>query len=42
MSENTYYIYTGILVMLSLGVLFRAFGKKRFEKDAQIPFQDKQ
>lgn len=45
MSENTYFISTAILMVLFIGVLFWAFGKKRkkrFEKDAEIPFQDKQ
>ena len=45
MSENAYFIYTAILVVLFIGVLFWAFGKKRkkrFEKDAKIPFQGKQ
>ncbi len=45
MHENAYFIYTVILVALFIGILFWAFGKKRkrrFEKDAKIPFQDKQ
>jgi len=45
MSENAYFIYTAILAVLFIGALFWAFGKKRkkrFEKDAEIPFQDKQ
>ncbi len=45
MSGNAYFIYTAILMVLFIGVLFWAFGKKRkkrFEKDAKIPFQDKQ
>lgn len=45
MSENAYFIYMAILMVLFIGVLFWAFGKKRknrFEEDAKIPFQDKQ
>jgi len=45
MSGNAYLIYTALLMVLFIGVLFWAFGKKRkkrFEKDAKIPFQDKQ
>ena len=45
MSGNGYLIYTVVLVALFMGVLFWAFGKKRkkrFEKDAEIPFQDEQ
>ncbi|MBI3575516.1 MAG: cbb3-type cytochrome c oxidase subunit 3 [Gammaproteobacteria bacterium] len=45
MSGNAYFIYTAILMVLFIGVLFWAYGKKRkkrFEKDAKIPFQDKQ
>ena len=45
MHENAYFIYTVILVVLFIGILFWAFGKKRkrrFEKDAEIPFQDRQ
>jgi cytochrome c oxidase cbb3-type subunit 4 len=45
MSGNAYFIYTAILMALFIGVLFWAYGKKRkkrFEKDAKIPFQDKQ
>ena len=45
MHENAYFIYIAILVALFIGVLFWVFGrkrKKRFEKDAEIPFQDKQ
>ena len=45
MSGNAYFIYTAILMVLFIGVLFWAFSKKRkkrFEKDAEIPFQDKQ
>ena len=44
MRGSAYFIYTAILVVLFIGVLFWAFGKKRkkrFEKDAKIPFQDK-
>lgn len=43
MSGNAYFIYTVILMALFIGVLFWAFGskrKKRFEKDAKIPFQE--
>lgn len=45
MSENAWFIYTAILLVLFIGVLFWVFGKarkKRFEKDAEIPFQDGQ
>ena len=45
MSGNAYFIYTAVLMVLFISVLFWAFGKqhkKRFEKDAEIPFQDKQ
>lgn len=45
MSGNAYFIYTALLMVLFIGVLFWAFGKKRkkrFEKDAKIPFQEKQ
>ena len=45
MSGNAYLIYTAVLMVLFIGVLFWAFGKKRkkrFEKDPEIPFQDKQ
>ncbi|HUW38794.1 MAG TPA: cbb3-type cytochrome c oxidase subunit 3 [Rhodocyclaceae bacterium] len=45
MSGDAYFIYTVILVALFIGMLFWAFGKKRkkrFEKDAEIPFQDEQ
>ncbi len=45
MSGNGYLIYTVVLVALFMGVLFWAFGKKRkkrFENDAEIPFQDEQ
>ncbi|MCL4471637.1 MAG: cbb3-type cytochrome oxidase subunit 3 [Sulfuricella sp.] len=45
MSGNAYFIYTAILLVLFIGVLLWAFGKKRkkrFEKDAEIPFQDQQ
>jgi cytochrome c oxidase cbb3-type subunit 4 len=40
-----YLIYTVVLLVLFIGVLFWAFGQKRknrFEKDGEIPFQDKQ
>jgi cytochrome c oxidase cbb3-type subunit IV len=43
-SENAYIVYTIVLLALFIGVLFWAFGKKRkkrFEQDAEIPFQDK-
>lgn len=45
MHKDAYFIYTGVLAALFIGVLFWVFGrkrKKRFEKDAEIPFQDKQ
>jgi cbb3-type cytochrome oxidase subunit 3 len=45
MSQNAFFIYTIVLMVLFIGVLFWAFSKKRkkrFEKDAKIPFQDKQ
>ena len=45
MSQAAYTIYTIVLMALFIGVLFWAFGKKRkkrFEKDAEIPFQDEQ
>lgn len=45
MSENAWFIYTVVLLVLFIGVLFWAFGKKRkkrFEKDGEIPFQDEQ
>jgi cytochrome c oxidase cbb3-type subunit 4 len=37
-------IYLGILVVLFIGIVAWVFGKKRkarFERDAKIPFQDK-
>ena len=45
MSENAWFIYMVILLVLFIGVLFWAFGKtrkKRFGKDAEILFQDMQ
>lgn len=45
MGGIAYFIYAVVLIVLFIGVLFWAFGKKRkqrFEKDAEIPFQDKQ
>lgn len=45
MSENAWFIYTVILLVLFIAVLFWAFGKtrkKRFEKDGEIPFKDRQ
>lgn len=45
MSDNAYFIYTVVLLVLFVGVVVWAFGKKRkkrFEEDARIPFQDKQ
>jgi cytochrome c oxidase cbb3-type subunit 4 len=45
MSENHYFIYTALLILLFIDILFWAFGKKRkkrFEDDGEIPFQDKQ
>ncbi len=45
MSGNACAIYTVILLVLFIGVLLWTFGKKRkkrFEKDAEIPFQDGQ
>lgn len=44
MSENHYFIYTVILMVLFIGIVFWAFGKqrkKRFDDDGKIPFQDK-
>jgi cytochrome c oxidase cbb3-type subunit 4 len=44
MHKYAYFIYTVMLLVLFIGVLFWAFGKKRkkrFVKDAEIPFQDK-
>lgn len=44
MSDSAYLIYTAILMVLFIGVLFWAFGNKRknrFDKDAKIPFDDK-
>lgn len=44
MHVSPYFIYTAVLLAFFIGVLFWAFGKKRkkrFEKDAKIPFQDK-
>ena len=45
MSGNACAIYTVILLVLFIGVLLWTFGKKRkkrFEKDAEIPFRDGQ
>lgn len=44
MGQNAYIVYAIILLALFIAVLFWAFGKKRkkpFEKDAEIPFQDR-
>lgn len=43
MSDPAYFVYTAVLLVLFVGVLVWAFGKKRkkrFEQDAMIPFQD--
>lgn len=45
MSENYYFVCTALLIVLFIGILFWAFGKKRkkrFDDDREIPFQDKQ
>jgi cbb3-type cytochrome oxidase subunit 3 len=45
MSENYYFIFTALLIVLFIGILFRAFGKKRKKRadnDGKAPFQDKQ
>lgn len=45
MSENHYFIYTVLLILLFIDILSWAFSKKRkkrFEDDGEIPFQDKQ
>jgi len=45
MSENYYFIFTALLIVLFIGILFRAFGKKRKKRVddyGKAPFQDKQ
>lgn len=45
MSENDYFMYTVVLIVLFASIVFWAFNKKRkkrFDKDKDIPFQERQ